>query len=368
MPRSRVTLDEDPPHDPPPPESLQVVRRSPADEDELFRLYREVFGSDLADSSRRRWHWQYLENPVKTDGGPVIWVARDDEQLLGQYASMPVRLWWGDRELESSWGMDVFVRAEARGRGVGALLFNAWSDHVDVALGLGLTPSSYGLVKKLGYHDVGPVPFYQKILDPKAVAGRYLGSSLGKPAGSLVAAGLSLVYRETRAQSRDVSVGRIDDFGPEYDTLWERARPSYTMCVRRDRTYLRWKYLDCPHRRYEIWEARRKRELAGYAVIRHEDYRGLRLGWILDVFTHAKDHEARGMLLGAVLESLRAAGVARAQAFSMNTRLADDMRRYGFLLRPSPMQFCVRSRTGGDTPFADLGGWHVVFGDGDMDR
>lgn len=140
------------------------------------------------------------------------------------------------------------------------------------------------------------------------------------------------------------------------------------MCVRRDRTYLRWKYLECPHRRYEIWQARRRRELAGYAVIRHEDYRGLRLGWILDVFTHAKDHEARGVLLGAVLEALRAAGVARAQAFSMNARVAEDMRRYGFLARPSPMQFCVRSRAGGDVPFADLGRWHVMFGDGDMDR
>ena len=81
---------------------------------------------------------------------------------------MPVRLWWGGREVRSSWGMDVFLRAEARGRGLGARLFTAWSDHVEVALGLGLTPSSYGLFKKLRYHDVGPVPFFQKVLDPRS--------------------------------------------------------------------------------------------------------------------------------------------------------------------------------------------------------
>jgi hypothetical protein len=70
--------------------------------------------------------------------------------------------------------MDVFLAAEARGRGLGAQLFTAWSDHVEVALGLGLTPSSYGLFRKLRYHDVGPVPFFQKVLDARAVARRRL--------------------------------------------------------------------------------------------------------------------------------------------------------------------------------------------------
>ncbi len=351
-----------------PDATAHVTRRAPADETELFRLYRDVFGNDLAEGSRRRWHWQYLENPVTAGDGPVIWVARDGEQLLGQYASMPVHLWWGEREVAASWGMDVFVRAEARGKRVGALLFDAWSDHVDVALGLGLTPSSYGLFKKLRYNDVGPVPFYQKILDPGAVAARYLGPALGGGVAPVLASGLDLMYPETRERSVDVVVERVPDFGADYDALWQRARVSYTMCVRRDRPYLQWKYVRCPHRRYDLWEARRKRELAGYAVTRHEDYRGLRLGWIVDVFTHAKDHEAKGVLLSTILDAFREAGVARAQAFSMNERLGRDLRRYGFIEGNSPMQFCVRSRAGGDGPFAAKGGWHVVFGDSDMDR
>ena len=50
-----------------------------------------------------------MENPAPADGRPEIWVAREDGRLLGQYASMPVRLWWGAREVRSSWGMDVFL-------------------------------------------------------------------------------------------------------------------------------------------------------------------------------------------------------------------------------------------------------------------
>ena len=349
---------------------VEVDRRSPGDAEELFRLYAEVFGHDLTEASRGRWRWQYLQNPETRPEGPDIWVARDGGGLLGQYASMPVRLWWGGREVRSSWGMDVFLRAQARGRGVGALLFDAWSGHVDVALGLGLTPSSYGLFKKLRYRDVGPVPFFRKVLDPAAVARRRLGRPLGTLAAAPLRVALAILQRRS---TRGVGAGRIEvrtihGFGDEYDRLWERARRSYSMCVRRDAAYLRWKYADCPHRDYVLREARRQGELVGFAVSRHEDHRGLRLGWIVDAFASAEDHEARAALIGDALESFRAAGVARAQAFSLGAALAADLRAAGFLPGPSPMQFCVRARVPSDGVFEDSGAWHVVFGDSDMDR
>jgi GNAT superfamily N-acetyltransferase len=347
---------------------LAVERRAPGDADEIFRLYENVFGTGLTDASRRRWHWQYVENPATPADGPEIWVAREGGQVLGQYASMPVHLWWGGREVRSSWGMDVFLRAEARGRGLGARLFTAWSDHVDVALGLGLTPSSYGLFQKLGYRDVGPVPFFQKVLDPRAVAARWVGPSLGAAAGPILGLALETLHPEAPSAGGRVEVQTVTGFGAGYDRLWERARGSYAMCVRRDAAYLEWKYARCPHRRYALREARREGELVGFAVSRDEDYRGLRLGWIVDVFAEADDHEAKDSLIGAVLDSFRQARVARAQAFAMNAPLQQDLERRGFGRGPSPMQFCVRARVPSEGVFEDLGRWHVVFGDSDMDR
>lgn len=349
------------------PDTVEVVRHQAADQEDIFRFYAETFGHDLTEGSRRRWQWQYAENPEREAAGPAIWVAREGASVLGQYASMPVRLWWDGREVRSSWGMDVFLRPEARGKGVGARLFTAWSDHVEVALGLGLTPSSYGLFKKLRYHDVGPVPFFQKVMDARAVAGRRLGPSLGTIAAPFLSLGWSLAHPDRPRTATDVSVARIDAFGPEFDALWERARASYAMCVRRDAAYLAWKYLACPTREYAIHAARRAGVVAGYAVSRHEDYRGLRLGWILDVFADAGDHDAKDALLTAVLDDFRAHRVARAQAFAMNAALQDDLRRRGFRPAESPMQFCVRTRVS-DAPMADRGRWHVMFGDSDMDR
>lgn len=346
---------------------VAIERRQAGEADELFRLYAEVFGQALTESSRKRWQWQYLQNPHTSGEGPEIWVAREAGGVLGQYASMPVVLWWAGREVRSSWGMDVFLRPEARGKGVGAQLFTTWSDFVEVALGLGLTPSSYGLFQKLRYADVGPVPFFQKVLDSRAVATRRLGAWLGPLVAPWLSIGLALRHPERGQAGEALEVRPVSGFSAEYDTLWEGARDGYAMCVRRDAAYLRWKYVDCPHVRYDLLEARRAGTLCGFAVSRVAEHEGLKLGWILDLFTPADDDAARDALLRALLNGFRRGGVARVQAFAMNAGLQDSLRRRGFMSGRSPMQFCVRTRVE-DAPLRDLGHWHVVFGDSDMDR
>ena len=108
--------------------------------------------------------------------------------------------------------------------------------------------------------------------------------------------------------------------------------------------------------------------LTGFGVSRHEDYQGLRLGWIVDLFTDLGDGGSREALLDAILAGLRDAGVARAQAFAMGGALGRSLRGRGFWRGRSPMQFCVRSRQAAPAVLGDLGRWHVVFGDSDMDR
>lgn len=354
-----------------------IALRRAEDDDQLFKIYAEVFGPEDAAASRRRWRWQYIENPTNGAQGPEIWVVRHDGQLMGQYASMAVRLWWGDREVHASWGMDVFVKEEARRLGLGERLFRAWSDNVDVALGLGLTSSSYGLFRKLGFRDLGLVPFFQRVLDPRAVAVRRLGSVLGAAAAPALGVALRALYPERPLESFlperpferrvAVEIRKVTGFGAEYDRLWDALRRFYVMCVRRDAAYLNWKYVQCP-RRYDIREARRKGDLVGFVVTRHEDYRGLRLGWIVDVFADPSDHEAKDALLEAALEDFRQARVARAQAFSLNAALAWDLKRRGFMPGRSTMQFCVHSRTDPRGALDSVVKWHVVFGDSDMDR
>jgi hypothetical protein len=346
---------------------VEVVRRRAEHDDEIFRLYEEVFGAAGTEASRKRWSWQFVENPGTPADGPVIWMARDGDRLIGQMATMPFTVWWGGREVTGSAGMDYFVRKGEQGRGLGILLSETWAANVDIAFALGLTPSSYPLFKKI-FRDVGPVPFFQKVLDPRVVARRRLGSFLGTLASPLLSLGLRVVLGREPEPPPDVTVHRITEFGADYDALWERARASYAMCIRRDAAYLNWKYLACPHRRYDVREARRAGQLVGFAVTREEDYRGVRLGWIVDLFAGADDHGARHALLADTLASFRAAGVARAQTYSMNAPLTADLRRFGFFSGRTALQFCIKWTPDPRGAFEQMERWNLVLGDGDLDR
>ncbi len=346
-----------------------VARRSAEDDEALFGIYQTIFGQARTEASRRRWRWQYLDNP-NAPTPPAVWVVREGSEPLGQMGTMPVRLWWGDREVLASWGMDYFVKPESEGRGLGPLLARAWAAEVEVALAMGLTPPAYAVYKRLGFVDVGEVPFLQALVDPTAVARRRLGTMAGSLVGPALRGGLALVRwaRGGGRQDPELAVRPLRELGPELDDLWRRVRDSHGVCVRRDATYLRWKYLDCPHRDYDLLQVRRGEELAGFAVSRTEDHQGLKLGWVVDVFTDAADSAAQGALLGAVMESFRRSGVARAQASCSSAALERQLRRQGFFSGVSRSLFCVAARAGMPEAVRDPGGWHVVFGDGDTDR
>ena len=100
---------------------------------------------------------------------PEIWIAREGPAIVGQYATMPVQLSLGGREVQGSWGMDVMVAPERQRQGLGEVLFRTWDRNVGASLGLGLSDSSYRLFQKLRWPDVGPVPCFVKPLTRRAL-------------------------------------------------------------------------------------------------------------------------------------------------------------------------------------------------------
>ncbi len=351
---------------------LEIVRRRPEHDAELFALYAEVFGDGNLERSRRRFDWQYFENPNTPEDGPVIWMAREGDTLLGQMATMPLPMWWGNREVRASVGSDYFVRKSAQGRGIGIALSNRWADEVDVALALGLTPSSYPLFRKL-FKDVGPVPAFVKILDAKAVICRKWGKAAGTLAAPVLGAGLALFARGP-TRPTEVEVRSVRAFGDDYDDLWLKARSSFATSVRRDARYLRWKYLACPFRDYEVLEARKGGVLSGYAVIREEGDPAFRRGVIADLFCDTTDLATQDALLAAAVAEFSARRLVRIEVYCFNSRLARAFRRHGFRTGTTAVQYCVACRGTGDgeggpgTVLADVANWNLFLGDGDLDR
>jgi hypothetical protein len=346
--------------------SVQIGLRSTADAEELHDIFRHIFGDTKAAARRASWAWQYERNP-QAAGGPVVYVAREGTHPLGQMGTMPVSLWWGGREVRAAWGIDYFVSPGAEGQGHSIALAKAWMQNVDVALALGLARTSYLICRRLGFRDLGYVPFFQAILDPAAIARRRYGRLAGRLAAPLTAAVTRRAGRR-RPLAPDVVVSEASSIGADYDALWERARGTFDACVRRDAAYVRWRYRETPHKRYDIREARRHGALTGFAVSRHEDCGGVRLGWIVDLFAASDDRATRDALLTVVMRAFSEARVARVQVLCTSGALAADLRRHGFFKGVAKGHLCARPNGIADLPSPESGRWHIVFGDGDWDR
>jgi GNAT superfamily N-acetyltransferase len=352
--------------------TIEIRRRAEGDRDALESMYAEVFGAEAAERNRARFRWQYEENPHCPPEGPEIWVARENGVVLGQYATMPVRVRVNGRMLRGSWGMDVMVRPNLQRKGIGSLLFLYWDQQVEASLGLGLSVQSYTLFRKLRWEDVGPVPCYSKILDPKALLSRRLPRVAAALLAPLLTAGLWAVFPSRRRREPQVEVRALaGEFGAEYDVLWERASSKFDFIAERKSEYLQWKYREPPHVRYDVYEARRgpQGELSGYIVLRTAVRNGVRLALIVDLFADPDDRASLGALLDRAIDYGREEKAARLQSFTFDRRIAGRLLAKGFYLISSPMQFCVRIKSGVDeTFFRNTSRWHVTFGDSDQDR
>ena len=103
-------------------------------------------------------------------GEPEIWIAREGTAIVGQYATMPVRLSVAGREVRGSWGMDVMVAPERQRQGLGEVLFRTWDRNVGASLGLGLSESSSPAVPEAALAGRRPGAVPRQAADPPRAA------------------------------------------------------------------------------------------------------------------------------------------------------------------------------------------------------
>ncbi len=344
-----------------------INRYKPDDRRAVEALYRRVFGNDAAEASRHRWDWQYRRNPNNPGHEPEIWIAREGPALVGQYATMPVKLSLKGAEVRGSWGMDVMVAPERQRQGLGEVLFRTWDRHVGASLGLGLSDSSYRLFQKLNWPDVGPVPCLVKPLTRRA----FRRPNWPVPINRLVSAlTLPIVLIVARTRPLRAEVRLIQRFDDSITTLWDDLAPKFDLAVRRDAAYLNWKYVSAPHVRYSIAVLRRDNRNIGYAVYRHlHEPRG-RVTLIVDFLADPDDEGALRTLLHWIDREARQADSDKIRVFAMHAGFRRALRRSGYFQVKSTMEFVVKINGIDVDPsfYENTDTWHITLGDSDQDR
>jgi GNAT superfamily N-acetyltransferase len=345
----------------------EITRFRPEDRRAVEALYRRVFGNDAAEASRLRWDWQYRRNPNNPGQEPEIWIAREGTTLVGQYATMPVRLCVKGRELQGSWGMDVMVAPERQRQGLGEVLFRTWDRNVGASLGLGLSDSSYRLFQKLNWPDVGPVPCLVKPLTRRAL----WRPNWPVPVNRLVSAlTLPIVKIVARTRPLRAEVRLIQRFDESFNVLWDELAPKFDFAVRRDAAYLNWKFVSAPHVRYSIAMLRRDDRNIGYAVYRHAYEPRGRVTLLVDFLADPDDEAALRTLVHWIDREARQADSDKIRTFAMHANFRRVLKRSGYFQVKSTMEF-VAKVNGLDVPpdfYGNTDNWHVTLGDSDQDR
>ena len=344
-----------------------IDRYRPDDRRAVEALYRRVFGNDAAEASRLRWEWQYRRNPNNPRHEPEIWVAREGPAIVGQYATMPVRLSLAGREVQGSWGMDVMVAPERQRQGLGEVLFRTWDRNVGASLGLGLSDSSYRLFQKLRWPDVGPVPCLVKPLTRRALRRPNWPVPINRLVSALT---LPIVLIVARTRPLRAEVRLIHRFDDSFTELWDQVAPKFPLAIRRDAAYLNWKYVSAPHVRYSVAALRRDDRNVGYAVYRHvREPRG-RVTLLVDFLTDPDDEAGFSTLLRWIDREARQADSDKIRAFAMHAGFRRMLRRSGYFQVRSTMEFVAKINDGDEPPafYEQTDAWHVTLGDSDQDR
>ncbi len=371
--------------------TIEIGRYRETDRAGVEALYRQVFGAASAAANRRRWDWQYRANPGNPSDAPEIWIAREGETVVGQYATMPVQMLVDQRRVAGSWGMDVMVAPRCQRQGLGEHLFRTWDEHVGASLGLGLSEASYRLFKKLDWPDVGPVPCWVKPLTRRALA-RPGWPALANLVVSTIALPLvrALAARGERSAShrdppretpraigarhdegdRPARVRPIERFDDGFTRLWARVAPKLDLAVRRDAEYLNWKFFAPPHLQCSVVTLRRGADTAGYAVYRHVAEPRGRATLLVDFLVDPDDDTGFGEILAWIDREAHAVGSDRIRCYAMHAGFGRVLRRRGYFRVRSTLEFVLKINA--FEPAADLyrhtSRWHVTLGDSDQDR
>jgi GNAT superfamily N-acetyltransferase len=345
----------------------RIERYRPEDRRQVEALYRRVFGADAADANRLRWQWQYGQNPGAPSGGPVIWIAREGQTVIGQYATMPVRLSVLGREVDAAWGTDVMVAPERQRQGVGERLLRTWDRHAGASLALGLSASSRPLLEKLHWPNLGPIPALVKPLSRRA----FRIPTWPVPVNRFVSyITLPVVRLAARTRPLEGQVRVIRHFDDRFTALWARLAGRFTFAVRRDAPYLNWKYIQPPHVRYTVAALERGSDVAGFAVYRHMAEPLGRVTRLVDFLTDPEDTSGFLTLLRWVDREARAVDSDKIRTWATHDPFRRLLRKSGYFERRSHIELVAKVNA---VPvpadyYNSSDDWHVTVGDADQDR
>ncbi|NQU05360.1 MAG: GNAT family N-acetyltransferase [Calditrichaeota bacterium] len=247
----------------------ELQKYSPGDENAICALFERVFGKPMgATESMRHWQWEFIDNHLKEIFIKLAW---DKDQLVGQYAANPVRMYANGRNIIAALSLDTMTDPQYGGLGIFKNAAESVYTDLDEAgyhfiYGFPNRNSIHGIIRNLKWHQIMTTPVHIRPIQITTHISRHF--RMKKPDSLMTPIKSTLSHKEISLlhKSRVYNLRVESEFGDWVDDLWQRCRDQHRLWVIRDKSYLNWRYIDRPESNYSIISAWCGARSVGYFV------------------------------------------------------------------------------------------------------
>lgn len=305
----------------------------------VFRLYERLYGDPH--NFIRRWEWEFMQHPRSRE--IVLHCAEMDGELIGFSARHPVSITHRGTLLTASFASNSMVAPEMRGKGVVRELYRLAAESGEVQFSKGTTPAMYNILINIGYKDIYPNTFQHYYLRPFRLLLKRIISTSGpkKP----------LEFKPADSDEMQKVTSLPDDIGTIVapDGIIKSAE------------YLRWRYLEIPHKTYLLFVRRESDKPVSLLVLRSE---GTTV-YLVDIIWDRKQRNEPAATLAFAKKAAFRMGAYKLKAWCTFSAIRNSLSSLNFRdkgMTPRFTYFCADPSL--EMEWQDL---NFVHGDGDID-
>lgn len=270
----------------------------------ICALFEKVFGKPMGKTeSIRHWQWEFLENPLKEIFIKLAW---DKENLVGQYAASPVRIYADGSDIIAALSHDTMTDPQYSGQGI----FTNTAENLYAAqekaghgfiYGFPNRNSIHGFEKNLNWRKIMPAPVHiRPVRITKNISDRiFKGERLSHGREDVFCIASTLLSDK----SKRYELRHETKFGDWADELWQRCREQHRLWVVRDKSYLNWRYIKKPENKYNVVSVWHANHPVGYVVMVCAAMNFGNTVFVMDFMVDLNFKDAAGLLIRYVIKA-----------------------------------------------------------------
>ncbi len=328
------------------------------DRDRVLALRNEVFGEDTYD--QKRWQWQYKDNPMGVSVIDLAVDVEDSKKLAGHYAVISYDIQSKNHAIKGAQSLDTFTSGEYRRQGIFVNLAEETYKRseeagIDFIFGFPNKNSYPGFVQKLSFID----PFGFGMFKLPLRAGYFLNRFIGNTPVSSI----PLKFKNIKLGLESKKVTRLGDC---FDRVASKFTNQFPYMVKRDRKYFEWRYVNCPDRKYEIYECSTDSKVVGYFVLSPDESNNYVN--LIDIIV--SDKKYYDQVIGEIInKSIEGKYLCLISFINEKNAISNIFNTYGFKYtdRSEDFRFIIRDLKGNlDDSIKDSSKWYILAGDTDF--